>query len=147
MILNLPWIIVAFLFYNGVALFAGYWGSAPDVSPADVSPADIFQKTELFSIVMLSEIAWVFTLGDCVLLVALLALFVEILKATQTRSLAILDHGLSVVVFIICLIEFLLVDIAGTSLFFFITVIALIDVIAGFSVGIRAAKRDFNVGG
>ena len=34
----------------------------------------------------------------------------------------------------------------ATSLFFFITLIALIDVIAGFSVTIRAARRDFAVG-
>lgn len=142
MVLNLPWIIVAFVFYNGVALFSGF-GS----SDANVNPADVFNNTELFSITMLSGINWVFTLGDLVLVTALVALFVEILKATQTRALAILDHGLSVVVFIICLVEFLLVDIAGTSLFFFITFIALIDVIAGFSVGIRAARRDFNVGG
>lgn len=142
MILNLPWIIVAFLFYNAVALFSGYWGGAPTASPDA-----IFNETILFEITMLSQATWTFTLGDSVLVTALLALFVEILKATQTRSLAILDHGLSVVVFIICLIEFLLVDIAGTSLFFFITLISLIDVIAGFSVGIRAARRDFNVGG
>ncbi|MCG8561936.1 MAG: hypothetical protein MI824_19235, partial [Hyphomicrobiales bacterium] len=55
-------------------------------------------------------------------------------------------HALSTVVFIICIIEFLVVPEAATSLFFFITIIALIDVIAGFSVTIRAARRDFAMG-
>ena len=48
--------------------------------------------------------------------------------------------------FVICLIEFLTVKEAATSVFFIIMFIALIDVIAGFSVTIRAARRDLNVG-
>ncbi len=138
MVLSLPWIIIALVAYNAIVFLFG--------APAPANPAETFD-TVLFELPMLSESAWRFTLGDLVLLIALLALFVEILKATRTRPLAILDHGLSVLVFIICLIEFLLVPEATTSLFFFITLIALIDVVAGFSVGIRAARRDFSFGG
>jgi hypothetical protein len=45
--------------------------------------------------------------------------------------------------FVVCLIEFLVVRQAATSEFFFILVVTLIDVIAGFSITIRAARRDF----
>ena len=138
MVLSIPWIIVALIAYNVLVFF---FGGSPQSNPAET-----FDKV-LFELPMLSKSSWRFTLGDMVLLTALIALFVEVLKATRTRNLAILDHGLSVLVFIICLIEFLLVPEATTSLFFFITLIALIDVVAGFSVGIRAARRDFNYGG
>ncbi len=57
------------------------------------------------------------------------------------------DHGLSMVVFILCLIAFLMVPQAQTSVFFFIMVAALIDVVAGFMIGIRTARRDLNIGG
>ncbi len=139
MLLSLPWILVSFIFYNVVAFSETLSGAGNEVG-------EIFES-ELFTLNLLSGQPWQFTLGDLVLVTALIALFVEILKATQTRSLAILDHGLSVVVFIICLLEFLMVKEAGTSLFFFITLLALIDVVAGFSVGIRAARRDFNIPG
>jgi hypothetical protein len=49
-------------------------------------------------------------------------------------------------VFIACLIEFLLVKQAASSVFFFITIASLIDVIAGYTIGIRTAKRDLQIG-
>jgi hypothetical protein len=49
------------------------------------------------------------------------------------------------IVFIACLILFLVWQPAATSLFFLITVISLIDVIAGFSVTIRSARRDYSI--
>jgi hypothetical protein len=84
--------------------------------------------------------------GDVLILAGLVALFFEMLKSARPRGGAIVDHILSVGVFIIALIEFLLVSIAGTASFLIITVISLIDVIAGFSVSIVAARRDFSVG-
>jgi F0F1-type ATP synthase assembly protein I len=50
------------------------------------------------------------------------------------------------VLFMICGIEFLTVRQAGTSEFFFILVVTLIDVVAGFSITIRGARRDFGLG-
>jgi hypothetical protein len=50
-------------------------------------------------------------------------------------------------VFIACLIEFILVPRAATSPFFFIMIAALIDVIAGYTIGIRTARRDLSIGG
>jgi len=53
----------------------------------------------------------------------------------------------AMIVFVLYLIWFLVVPAAATSLFFLITIISLIDVVAGFSVTIRAARRDYSVGG
>lgn len=138
MVLSLPWIVLALIAYNAIVFL---FGSAPPAAATDV-----FQ-TELFSLPMLSGASWTFRLGDIVMLLALVALFIEILKATRTRPTAIVDHGLSMLIFIVCLVEFLIVPEAASSLFFFITVISLIDVVAGFSVGLRAARRDLSFGG
>ena len=49
--------------------------------------------------------------------------------------------------FVVCLILFLIWDRAATSTFFLLVLMATIDVIAGFSVTINAARRDRSVGG
>ena len=131
----LPLIALAMIIYNAIAFLGGS-------GPAHA----IFDKT-LVDIPMLRGGAWRFTLGDLVLAITLLLLFVEIVKSTYTSSSALVDHALSMIVFIICGIEFLLVEKAGTSLFFFITFITLIDVVAGYTIGIRVARRDFQIGG
>lgn len=102
-------------------------------------------SSEIFSVTMVSEVTWIFTMGDMILVSALILLFFEILKATRTGSSSLLDHALSTILFIVCLIEFLLVPLAATSTFFILTVITLIDVIAGYSVTIASARRDFSV--
>lgn len=100
-----------------------------------------------FSPVMPSGGTWQITLGDGLLALALFVLFFEILKSTRTGGNSVVDHALSMIVFVVCLILFLVWPPAATSLFFLITLTTLIDVIAGFSVTIRAARRDYSVGG
>ncbi|RMF04526.1 MAG: hypothetical protein D6773_06310 [Alphaproteobacteria bacterium] len=129
MILSLPWLVLSLIAYNVIVFMS-------------TTPLE----TVIWEVPMLSGALWSFTLSDLIIAGTLFLLFIEILKATRTGGNSLVDHGLSTVVFIVCLIEFLIVPQAATSLFFFITLIALIDVIAGFSVTIRAARRDFAVG-
>ena len=49
-----------------------------------------------------------------------------------------MDHILAMVLFIGMLVEFLLVAQAATSTFFLLMTIALVDVLAGFIVGMRS---------
>ena len=77
---------------------------------------------------------------------ALVLLFFEVLKSTRTGSWSVVDHMLSAFVFIAFLIEFLLVADAATDIFFVLTVIALVDLVAGFSVSIKSAGRDVSIG-
>jgi hypothetical protein len=58
---------------------------------------------------------------------------------------SIIDHVLSLLVFIIFLVEFIMSTKATTSTFLLLTVISLVDVIAGFAITIRAAQRDIAV--
>ena len=129
MFLSLPWLLLAVIGYNAIVFFTPTPLNAP-----------------LAEITMLSGAVWMITVSDALIALTLVLLFVEILKATQTGGNSLIDHALSTLVFIICLVEFLVVPEAATSLFFTIMLVALIDVIAGFSVTIRAARRDFAVG-
>ena len=88
---------------------------------------------------------WVLSLGDVLVIAALVVLFVELLKSTSSRSTAIVNHGLSMLLFVICLLQFLLLEAFATSSFFLITLMVLLDVLAGFIVGMVAARRDFAV--
>lgn len=97
-------------------------------------------------ITMMSGGTWMFTWGDLLLLIGMVVLFIEIVKATYTGTASMIDHGLSMVVFIAFLVEFLLVSQASSSTFFLLMMAALIDVIAGFTIGIRVAKRDIGFG-
>jgi hypothetical protein len=99
-----------------------------------------------FAVQMPSGGTWNISFGDILLAAALLLLFLEVLKSTRTGGSSVVDHALSMMVFIVCIILFLVWDRAATSVFFLITLTALIDVIAGFSVTIRAARRDYSFG-
>ena len=97
---------------------------------------------EIFGLTMVSGARWALTLGDLMIALAITILFLEIMKSGKTGSATVTNHILSTIVLIIYVIEFILIDIAATSLFFILTIIALFDVIAGFSITIRTATRD-----
>ena len=88
-----------------------------------------------------SGAAWSVTAGDILVVSGLALLFVEIVSASS-RVVSVVNHGLSLLVFVICVVEFLLVPQAGTPEFLFITLMALIDVVAGYTVSIGTARRD-----
>ena len=128
----IPLLVLSFILYNIVVLASGVEGlSAP-----------ILEKVRL-----LSGGEWTFTWGDLILLVTLILLFAEIVKATFTSTSSLIDHALSMIVFIAMLVEFLVVPQAATSVFFLILVAGVIDVIAGYTIGIRVARRDLSIGG
>ena len=131
MLFHIPLMIVPFLLYN--LGLAGLFGDIADP-----------WRSEIFSLGMLSGGTWTMSLADLLVLVALLLLFVEILKATRTSNASVLDHLLSTFVFIAFLVEFLLIERAASSLFFILMVIAFVDVLAGFVVSLRASSRDIN---
>lgn len=134
MIAAIPLLIVPFVIYNlGMVGILGSGG------------VGVFDAT-IFSMTMVSGADWTMSAGDLTIVVALLLLFVEILKATRVSSKALTDHLLSMVLFIVFLVEFLLVAGAATHVFFILMVISFIDVIAGFSVSMRTAGRDVSIG-
>jgi hypothetical protein len=127
----LPLTIIPFILYNLLALMG----------------IDLNGSLVGDGITMMSGGVWKLTWGDLLLLIGIVVLFIEIVKATYTGTASMIDHGLSMVVFIAFLVQFLLVSQAATSVFFLLLMVALIDVIAGFTIGIRVAKRDIGFGG
>jgi hypothetical protein len=83
--------------------------------------------------------------GDFILAAGLAALFLEMLKAARPGRACLLDHILSTATFAVALVCFLLVPEAGTVTFFLLTMMALIDVLAGFSISLLAARRDVSL--
>lgn len=128
MLLSLPLLLIPVIAYNLLVFFSG-----------------ITWSYEVLALDMVSGARWVMSLADLFIALTLVLLFVEILKSTRTGTVSLVDHILSTGLFVICLIEFLLLPAAATSVFFLMTVITLIDVVAGFSVTIAAARRDFAV--
>lgn len=134
MLASVPLLIVPFIFYN--LGLAGFFGAGVDGDP---------WVAEIFSIRMMSGGIFSMTLGGLMVLIGLIFFFIEILKSTRTSNASVVDHLLSTFVFVAFLVEFLLIRGAAHPVFFTLMVIALIDVLAGFSVSIRAAGRDVNL--
>ena len=128
---SIPLIVIAVILYNAIVFVFG---------------TDALASLALPEIRMLSGGVWRFTWGDFIILVTLFLLFAELVKATYTSTSSLIDHGLSMVIFILCLVEFLLAPQAATSVFFLVMVATAIDVVAGFTIGIRVAQRDLNLG-
>jgi hypothetical protein len=88
---------------------------------------------------------WKLTWEDIIVAGSILLLWVEVIKSTRIGVRAIIDHVLSMVLFVAMLVEFLLVKAAGTSTFFLLLIISLVDVLAGFIISIRSSQRQVEV--
>lgn len=118
-----------------------------EILSESASPLIAILGQKFFAVPMIGgEIEWVLTKGDALLLLSIAVLFMEILKSTSTGTATIMNHALSMIVFIVCLMLFLLNPNFATSVFFILTVMALLDVLAGVVVTIVSARRDFGVG-
>lgn len=132
-----PLLAIPVVVYNLIVLTMGGFGSQ-DIQLQMTGP--------LFTITMTSGSPWSVSLSDLLLAGSLVVLFIELLKSTTSRRIAIINHSLSMLLFIICLVEFLLAPAFATSTFFLMTVMVLLDVLAGFIVTIVAARRDIDFG-
>ncbi|WP_105440859.1 hypothetical protein [Neorhizobium sp. T25_13] len=134
MLAALPLMIIPFILYNLGML--GILGGGGVASLGNV----------VSSLQMLSGAVWTMTLGDVIIVISLVFLFVEILKASRNGRGSLINHMLSMLVFIAYLVEFLLVRDAATQIFFILMTITFVDVIGGFAVAIRSAGRDVSIG-
>lgn len=132
MLRNIPFTIVPLIVYNlvGIGLVGDYRNGA-------------IWNEDILTISMVSGASFTLELGYLMVLAGLIFLFVEIVKATQTSSPTVIDHAMSMVIFIVYLIEFIAVGYCATSVFFILMMIALLDVVGGFTITIRGARRDF----
>jgi hypothetical protein len=105
-----------------------------------------FLEREIMSIGLISTDHWSFKVGDAFLIVSLVLLFVEVVKATRTTTKELINHGLSMLTFVIALILFITVKGFATSTFLLMTFMTLFDVIAGYTISVVAAEHDLGMG-
>ncbi len=130
-VLGFPLLLVPFAVYNMIAfLTPGVSWTAP-----------------VATVHMMSGRDWVLTWEDTLLAFAIFLLWIEIIKSTRIGTRGVMDHILAMALFIVMLVEFLLVPQAATSTFFLLMAIALVDVLAGFIVGMRCAQRQVEIEG
>jgi hypothetical protein len=128
-VLGFPLLLIPFAIYNMIAFLM------PDV--AWTSPVT--------TVHMMSGKDWVLTWEDILIAFAIFLLWIEIIKSTRIGPRSVMDHILAMALFIGMLVEFLLVQQAATSTFFLLMTIALVDVLAGFIVGMRSAARQIEI--
>jgi hypothetical protein len=127
--LGFPLLLIPFAIYNILAfLMAGVDWTAP-----------------VTTVHMMSGQDWVLTWEDLLIACSILLLWIEIIKSTRMGTRSVMDHILAMALFIGMLVEFLLVKQAGTSTFFLLMMIALVDVLAGFIVAMRGAQRQAEI--
>ncbi len=130
-VLGFPLLLVPFAIYNMIAfLTPGVSWTAPAATVHMMSGQD-----------------WVLSLEDLLIAFSIFLLWIEIIKSTRLGSRSVMDHILAMALFIAMLVEFLLVKQAGTSTFFLLMIIALVDVLSGFIVGMRSAQRQVEIEG
>ncbi len=124
-LLGVPLLIIPFAVYNIIAfLLPGLDWAQP-----------------LAQVQMISLATFTLTLGDLVVAIAVFILFLEVVKSIQAARRSIVDHLLSLILFLAMLAEFLLVKEAATATFFLLLVTAFVDVIGGFAFSIKALRR------
>lgn len=120
-----PLLLLPFVLYNMIAFLLN---------------TDFHQR--VFGVPLLSGASMGVSTGDTLVLLAVLLLYAEILKSTRLSTKAIVDHVLSIVLFIAMIIEFITVPQAATSTFLILTALSFVDVVGGFTITIRTAQRD-----
>ena len=130
-LIGIPLLLIPFAIYNIIAFLM------PGVSWTGA----------LTTVHMVSGGDWSMSVGDILITLAILLLFGEMMKSTRIGIRTVVDHALSLVLFLGIMVEFLLVQQAATATFFLLLVISFIDVIGGFAVTLRSAQRDLTVEG
>lgn len=124
-----PLLLIPFAIYNIVAFLM------PGVS----------WTATLTSVHMVSATDWTMTTGDMLVALSILLLFGEMMKSTRIGVRSVVDHALSLLLFLAILVEFILVKQAATATFFLLMVTSFVDVLGGFAVTLRSAQRDLTI--
>ena len=135
---SLPLLLISVIIYNVAAWGGSLIGGVGSIQEGLATGFTIPMPA--------TEAQWVVSVGDLLIWISLILLFIEILRSTSTGKGSIVNHALSIIVFVICMVEFLLFAPFATSVFFTITLMTLLDVIAGFVISVMTARRDFSVG-
>jgi hypothetical protein len=88
----------------------------------------------LFKLALMSGTEWPVTLSDVLLAVGILLLLFEVIKGARPGAKYFTDHLLSLIVFGAAAAEFVLLPKFGTSTYFLLTALALVDFLSGLAL-------------
>ena len=140
MLIAIPLLVIPVVIYAIIIGF-GVLGSG------QIAAAVQALRDPLFTVPMVSGSGWSVGTGDLILFLSLILLFFELLKSTSSQKVAIINHALSMILFVFCLVAFLLFKGFATSTFFLILTMVMLDVLAGFIVTIISARKDLDFAG
>ena len=95
----------------------------------------------LFRLTLMSHAEWPITLGDMLIALGMLLLLLEVIKGARPGAKFLMDHLLSLVVFGAAAAEFLLWPKFGNSIFFLLTLLALVDFLSGIALRTRRSVQ------
>lgn len=134
----IPFLGVVVVVYAAVAFISGIFGNPP-------GSMDTFLQGSLFGLGLPSAETWNFRVADIFTTLGLVALAIESIKSARTNKLSITNHGLSLVVFVVAVVLFIVVKGFGTTVFFLLCAMCFMDVLVGTVVTIVTARRDIGV--
>jgi hypothetical protein len=120
--------------------------SAPAPAPAPAAKQHPLDKP-MFSLTLPSGAKMPVSPHEFLLVLAVALLYIELFKSTKTGTATIVEHVFSLLVFMAFFVELLMYPPAGHPVFLVITALAFLDVVAGFTITISTARRDFGLGG
>ncbi|MBF0461608.1 MAG: hypothetical protein HQL87_09445 [Magnetococcales bacterium] len=112
---------------------------------ANTVVSDFALGTEILALSLPSGPVFTINIGESLLMVGVVALFVEIFKTTQGGAVSTWDHLLAVLTWVGFVVEFVLVAKAATAIFATLMLMALLEVIAGFTVSSKEGRRGVGV--
>ena len=99
----------------------------------------------LFSKTMKSGALFTLDVNELLIIISIVLLFFEIFKSTRASDVTIWEHIFSLMVFLTFLFEFIFWNRLTCASFLIIGLMSLLDVIAGFTISITAARRDIGI--
>jgi hypothetical protein len=98
---------------------------------------DVVFGAPLFKLALMSGVEWQVTLSDVLIALGILLLLFEIIKGARPGAKYLTDHLLSLIVFGAAAAEFVLWPKFGTSTYFLMTALSLVDFLSGLALRTR----------
>ncbi len=98
-----------------------------------------------FTIALPSNAALSLSYSSIFILFALFILFIELVKSTTASNVAMIEQTLSTFVFVGFLLQLFLSPHVAEPTFFILMTISFVEVMAGFIILLKVARRDFGV--
>jgi hypothetical protein len=102
-------------------------------------PTVSFSAT-LVTLPLMSGVGWAVTLSDVLLALGILMLLFEVMKGARPGAKFLTDHLLALIVFGGSAAEFVLLPQFGTSTFFLLTLMTLVDFLSGVALRTRRSR-------